>query len=104
MSFITLEEAKDFLKVIHAADDDLLQRLLDGAEDEALQFMGRESFGDLCPCDSNSESLSEFLPASVRTGIYLLLQASYQAKPDEADHYRNAAEIKLMPYRCGLGV
>ncbi|BAP23800.1 hypothetical protein NCGM1900_4722 [Pseudomonas aeruginosa] len=37
-------------------------------------------------------------------GVLLLLQANYQAAPDEVDTLRKAAEVKLMPYRCGLGV
>lgn len=104
MSLIPLAEAKSFLRVIHSDDDALIQTLLDGAEDEALQFMNRDSFGELCPCDSNFESESEGMPESVRTGVYLLLQSGYQAKPDEVADYRRAAEVKLMPYRCGLGV
>lgn len=104
MSVIALDDAKKFLRVIHAADDELIQQLLDSAEDEALQFMDRDNFGDICPCDSNSESEPEVMPSSVRLGVYLLLQGAYQARPEEIDDYRNAAEIKLMPYRCNLGV
>ncbi|MGL4711661.1 MAG: head-tail connector protein [Shewanella sp.] len=41
MSTITLEQAKQFLDVIHDEDDAKLQLLLNAAEDEACQFMGR---------------------------------------------------------------
>jgi len=41
MSIITLSHAKAFLDVIHSADDAKLQDLLDAAEDEAVQYMGR---------------------------------------------------------------
>jgi len=101
---ITLEEAKDYLDVIHDADDSKLQMLLDAAHDEALQFMNRDDFGELCDCDSSSSSSEPAMPASVRLGVLVLLQAAYQAGPDDAEQLRHVAEVKLMPYRCGLGV
>ncbi len=100
---ITLDEAKDYLDVIHDADDSKLQMLLDAAHDEALQFMNREDFGDVCECSSSSSS-EPVMPASVRLGVLILLQAAYQATPDDAEQLRHVAEVKLMPYRCGLGV
>jgi len=106
MSLIQLETAKGFLDVIHDSDDDKLQMLLDGAEDEACQFMWRESLDGLCRCSDSSESMSSeaVLPPSVVIGVMLLLQANYQAAPEEIATLRKAAEVKLMPYRCGLGV
>lgn len=106
MSLIPLETAKGFLDVIHDFDDDKLQMLLDGAEDEACQFMWRESLDGLCVCGepSESEPSEPVLPPGVVAGVMLLLQASYQASPDDIPKLRAAAEVKLMPYRCGLGV
>ena len=101
---ITLEEAKSYLDVIHDADDDKIQMLLEGAHDEALQFMDRTSFGDLCDCDSSSSSSESTIPDSVKLGVLILLQAAYQASPADAERLRDVAEVKLMPYRCGLGV
>lgn len=101
---ITLDEAKDYLDVIHDADDSKIQMLLDAAHDEALQFMGREEFGEVCECSSSSSSSGPVMPASVRLGVLILLQAAYQASPDDAEQLRHVAEVKLMPYRCGLGV
>ncbi|AHG63185.1 head-tail connector protein [Advenella mimigardefordensis] len=100
MSAINLEDAKAFLDVIHEADDGKLQILLDAAEDEALQFIDAPY-----PYIPDSEPVSEpALPASFVMGVLLLLQANYQATPDDARKLRDAAEIKLMPFRCGLGV
>ncbi|HBO7072950.1 TPA: phage gp6-like head-tail connector protein [Pseudomonas aeruginosa] len=106
MSLIPLDTAKSFLDVIHDWDDTKLQLLLDGAEDEACQFMWRQSLDGLCNCDDCSEVVSSDpqLPPSVVVGVLLLLQASYQAAPDEIETLRKASEVKLMPYRCGLGV
>ena len=102
MSIITLEIAKQYLDVIHNADNAKLQRLLDGAEDEAAQYMNR-SLSDLLPEEVSSENPDD-LPGSVLLGVMLLLQAAYQATPDDAEKLRRAAEVKLAPYRCGWGV
>lgn len=110
MSIIPLAEAKQFLDVIHSSDDAKLQALLDGAEREALNYMDREDFTELCPCESeidsdlSSEEDTYGMPAVVRTAVLLLLQAVYQATPDEADKLRAQAETKLFPHRCKLGV
>lgn len=103
MSVIDLETAKQFLDVIHSADDAKLQMLLDGAEREALDFMNRSEFGAE-ECSSELPSEPEVMPGSVRLGVLLLLQAVYQATPDDAAKLRAAAEVKLMPYRCYMGV
>lgn len=98
MSTISLEQAKQFLDVIHDEDDAKLQLLLNAAEDEACQFMGRESLTLLL-----DETTAE-LPASITMGVMILLQANYQATPEDAAKLRKAAEIKLTPYRIGWGI
>lgn len=99
MSVISLQEAKDFLDVIHNSDDAKLAVLLDAAEDEAREFMNR---ADLDEWDS--DVTSDPVPGSVVIGVLLLLQANYQATPDDAEKLRMAAEVKLMPYRLEMGV
>lgn len=99
MSEISLSTAKSFLDVIHNADDTKLQMLLDGAEDEAMRFMNRASLDEW-----DSDVSSDPVPPSVVVGVLLLLQATYDAGPDDADKLRRAAEVKLMPYRCRMGV
>lgn len=109
MSVISLDTAKAVLDVIHTADDAKLQALLDGAEDEAVQYMNR---GLLQPHPAEAlvdGALSvvqplDKPPASMVLGVLLLLQAAYQATPEDADKLRRAAEIKLQPFRIGLGV
>ena len=93
MSMISLADAKKFLDVIHNSDDDKLQLLLDAAEDEAAKFL-------------NVDALDEWteLPFSILIGTLLLLQANYQAPPDDIPKLRSAAETKLMPYRIEMGV
>jgi len=48
VSTIPLEELKDFLNVTHSSDDAKLRVLLNAAEDEALRFMNRTAFGEIC--------------------------------------------------------
>jgi hypothetical protein len=93
VSVISLVDAKSFLDVIHNSDDDKLQLLLDGAEDEAAKFL-------------NVAGLDEWteLPFSILIGTLLILQANYQATPDDIPKLRSAAETKLMPYRIEMGV
>jgi len=93
MSFIELSRAKEFLDVIHSADDAKLQDLLNAAEDEAVQYMGR---GLLASGETD--------PApSVVLGVMLLLQAAYHASPNDMTTLRRAAEVKLAPHRVTWG-
>lgn len=102
MSTISIDIAKNYLDVIHSGDDAKLQMLLDGAEDEAMQFMNRT---DLTEWDSDLVIASEYsMPPGVMVGIVLLLQASYQAGIDEIEPLRKAAETKLMPFRISMGI
>lgn len=97
MSITPVAVAKQYLGVIYTGDDQSLQLLLDAAEDEALQFLDiGDDLGELQD-DENK------LPASVTLGILILLQASYQASPVDAEQLRKIAETKLFPYRKNLG-
>ena len=93
MSVISLTDAKAFLDVIHSSDDVKLGNLLEAAEDEAAKFLNVASLGEWTE-----------LPFSIFIGVLLLLQANYQATPDDIPKLRMAAETKLMPYRVEMGV
>lgn len=112
MSTVTLDQLKAYLRLTHSSDDTLLQDLIDGAEDEALQFLDREYLplrNDTAvdEDDSNLPELasdSDDLAPVVRMGIYLIVQAGYEGKDAaEMQAVRRAAEVKWMPYRNGLG-
>lgn len=111
MSEFTLTSVKRFLRVIHTADDALLQDLVDSAEAEAMRFTNRTELPTL-PVDYPASEASEDVPSSgdpvaadVFTAICLLVKADYEATtPEEVAGYRKAAEVKLWPYRALLGV
>lgn len=96
---VDLSSVKKDLRVTHGADDDLIQQLIDSAEDEALRFMNRDELPT-----ADEESSEPQIAPSVFTAICCLVKAGYEATPTEAEQLRKAAEVKLMPYRLGLGV
>lgn len=104
MSIVSLAEAKNFLGVIHGADDGMLERMILAAEDEALNFIAHSSFENLTECDSSVVVSEGALPEDVWMAVMLLVQANYRAAPEQAAALRKAAEMKLMPYRCDMGV
>lgn len=117
---IELELVKDFLNVYHSADDAKLELILEGAINEAEQIINRQikfvppNGGipnqyqvyfepEYVQADYYEDQLSGVI-AGVKMGVLLLAQAMYYATPDDAVRLRKAAEIKLWPYRYGLGV
>mgnify|MGYP003600274054 CR=1 FL=1 len=90
MSVIALSLVKKDLRVVHTDDDELLQTLLDAAEDEALRFMNLTT-----------------LPASpsITSAVFLLVRSKYDAEDADAiARLRDCVETLLMPYRIDLGM
>lgn len=104
MSTVSLSDVKDFLNVTHTSDDAKLQILINAAEDEALKFMNRTQFGELCEDDSNFIGSVETIPESVIVAVYFLVQAMYDALPEQIIILRQTAERLMMPYRCSMGI
>ena len=112
VSDITLDETKEFLRVIHDDDDALIQSLIEGAEDEAKRFLNRSQLPTLPFEYPASSDASEEVPSSndpvapsVKVAIWFLVQRSYEMPdPDKQMKLRVAAETLLMPYRDDLGV
>lgn len=102
---VSLTLAKQYLDVLHSADDAKLQLLLDAAHDSAREFLGVAAFSDLYNSDAVPVSSSEvLLPPAVQLGVLIYLQAAYQASPQDAEQLILVAERTLMPYRQGWGV
>lgn len=104
MALVTLTEAKDFLDVIHSSDDTKLQLLLDGAIDEACDYIGYTTPDDYQDYLDSSENPFGDTPSGFKVGVLLLLQANYQAPVDDIQKLRDAAEVKLFPYRIDFGI
>lgn len=109
---VTVAEIKQNLRIAHDSDDDLLYRLIENAEDECRQFLNRsqlplEDPDTNSPLESQSEPISDSsrLAASVRQAIYLLVEAGYdRLEAGDLQVFRQSAEVKLFPYRIGLGI
>lgn len=116
MSVIVLDDVKQRLKVIHAADDEDIQRAIDSAEGEIIRYTGRTELPTLPldyppEYDSSSSELPEDVPSSedpiapeVFDAVCLLVRASYEAvDAAEIAALRRAAFAKVDPFRAGLG-
>lgn len=108
MSVINLQVVWEFLDMTHHGDDAKLQRLLDGAEDEALQFMDRDTLPRRQDSDepiSDSEPVSDGVDVapSVVTAVCLLVQADYDQTGADAAATKDLAFRKLRPFRARMG-
>lgn len=105
MSLISLEQAKDYLRVTDAADDVQIQMMIDACENEALRFMNRSQFGSLSASDDGFSSETENMPDSVRLGILLMIGAAYDSvSPSDYEQLISVSEHYFMPYRICNGV
>lgn len=85
---VTRDGLKQYARVTHDEDDDLLDDLLLGASDEALQFLGVTELP---------------VSASVDLAVYMLARAQYEADVADMAAWREAALQKLWPFRQGIG-
>lgn len=99
MSYVDISEAKEYLRISHSADDDMVQRLIDSAEYEACDFMNVEELPTLPGAISGNA-----LNPAVFQAIMLLVEAGYdRMEPEEYRVRRARAEDLLMPHRENLG-
>jgi hypothetical protein len=111
---IDLQWVKEQLRVTHNADDSLITRLTESAEQECLRFLNRTELPTLpyeLPIDSDGCPTSEEMPSSedpvaddVINGILLLVQQDYEGAPEDRAASRRAAEGLFWPYRTSIGV
>lgn len=105
MSAVTIDDAKGYLRVMHASDDALLQRLIDAAENQCLQYLGRDvlpNLGDVS--DTGSVSDGELAPA-VFAAVMVIVQAHYEGADAAAiESARTTMQALIAQYRIGLGV
>ncbi|UHQ21890.1 head-tail connector protein [Lysobacter sp. 5GHs7-4] len=112
MSVVTVAQVKKHLRQFHDMDDNLLQMLLDGAEDELKRYLDRDELprrDDGCAgCESDSTldpaSDSDDLAPSVRMAVFCYVQAMYDGtSPEDQIKLREAGRSMCVSYRCQLG-
>lgn len=109
MSVVTVASVKRHLRQTQSADDVLLQDLINGAEDEAKQYLDRDELPRRddpiqpeCQSDSTLDAASDVddLAPAVRSGIFLLVQAMYEGQTAaEMDATRGVAFGMMRCYR-----
>lgn len=108
MSTLSLESVKEYLRVIHNDDDNMLQELLDSAESEVLSFLNADSFESVLAHFSvafSTSSSESVLPPDIATQIKILVKADYEEQdPAKVAQWRDLVERRLFPYRMELGV
>lgn len=115
MSYVTLEQAKAHLLVIHDSDDDLIMQNIDAAEAYAANYMNRPAIEDNPHCTwlrnqpvpVVSSEPQDPVPKSVVQAILLLVGDYYEnrtAQVTTALTPNAAAENLLWFHRIGMGI
>ena len=91
-----LSDAKQFLRLTHDADDEMLSRLIGAAARECLAFMDNPAF-PLPPVPGPGMDVD--FPEDVFQAVILMAQAGYDGDPLKRPAYRAAAEQLLWPYK-----
>ena len=104
MALVTLDQAKEYLDVIHDFDDSKIQLALDAAHDEAVLFLNYDNLVDFEAFLASAENPYDNPPASAQMAILVLTDANYQANDEAAKALRKISEVKLMPFRICLGI
>jgi hypothetical protein len=115
MSEVSVGAVKKWLPVLHSGDDDMLQDLINAAEDWVLQFCDRRELptlpADNPPAfDSDSSELPEEVPSSgdpiaptIRMAILFQVKANYRASADDSAKFQAIAERLCGPFRARQG-
>lgn len=130
MSYVTLEQAKEHLMVIHDSDDNLIQDCIDAAESYAAGYMNRPAIENnpVNPWKRNTGTIAEWslpldrchrvpvvssesedpVPVSVIQAVKLLIGDFYENRTVGvvgASYTTNpAAENLLWQQRIGMGI
>lgn len=112
MSVVTVDQVKKHLRQFLPYDDELVQMLIDGAEDELKRYLDRDELprrDDPCAdCESdssaNAASDSDDVAPSVRMAVFCFVQAMYEGlSPQDQEALRAAGRSMCASYRCRMG-
>lgn len=110
---VSLETARQHLRVLDAAEDALISLYLAAAEDQAVQFLGRNVYPDaltLAAAVLAGDLTAMQLNASVEAAVLLICGHLYMNREAVILQGGNAISLPmgvhslLQPYRVGLGV
>lgn len=113
MSYVTLEQAKRQLLVVHDQDDEHIQDLIDAAEAYCAGYMNRAAITDEqdCPwylprgcCAVSSSEVVSTVPRSVVQAVLLVVTDFYERRTTEADVGNTTATNLLDQQRVGQGI
>ena len=116
MSYVTLEQAKAHLLVIHDADDALIQQNIDAAEAYAANYMNRQAIADkpvypwrkLWTVGQVLSETPDPVPKSVVQAVSLLTSDFYENRTvgivGTIFTTNPSAENLLWQYRVGMGI
>lgn len=116
MSYVTLEQAKAQLLVIHDADDEHIQLLIDSAESYCAQYMNRPAITDEQQCPwyvagqrpdlvtTSSSEVPQTVPKAVVQAVLLVLTDFYERRTTDPDRGNTTATNLLDQQRVGMGV
>lgn len=112
MSYITLAQAKAQLLVIHDADDEHIQLLIDAAESYCASYMNRPAITDEQECPwyvagqhtTSSSEVLQTVPKSVVQAVLLVLTDFYERRTTDPDRGNTTATNLLDQQRVGMGV
>lgn len=85
---LTLEKAKEHLRVTHNAEDTLIQSYLDAAQGHVSKYLG--------------DDMPDPMPEPVAAAVLLLVGDLYQNRTMQADRYLHQSStyaLLLSPYR-----
>ena len=113
MSYVTLEQAKRQLLVIHDADDEHITMLIDAAESYCAQYMNRPAITDAQECPwyvagglhpVESSEVVQTVPKSVVQAVLLVLTDFYERRTTDPSSGNTTATNLLDQQRVGMGV
>lgn len=94
---VTIEEAKNYLKVISTDHDTRIEEMLARAIQEASDYINAD-------LTSLSSSSSDGLSQSIKMGILMLVERQWSTPPEKREMLTKAAHAVLDPARCGWGI
>ena len=97
---VTLQQAKDHLRIVHSADDSLVQLYMDAAAESIENFLNRDIPGSAAPVPE--------IPAPIKAAALLIIGDLYENRESQVNGsiiQNNPSAMRLLyPYRVEIGI